>query len=260
MKPIYLLLIVILLGQLLFAEEAKKEILFPDHHLCLEAAGKVVLKADKAVFSFDTIGYGASLREAVTKAKSKVTDITNALNQIGIPNDCFATGSFTSGKSMDASFWTDKKDYSAFLTTTIILRDLAKLDDAVLILTDKKVEGIGQIRYSLDNQAQARQQAREIALSRIAEQRDTIIRILGVAITDVLLIDEAPFDQLPWNTQMGGYSKGMNFSGASNTVTYYDQSEAEMDMRGNSGGFYTPDVTSETQVRVLYRIGLKEVK
>ena len=260
MKPIYALLIVILFCQMLFAAEAEPKLLFPDHHLCLEATGRVILKADKAVFSFTVSGYGPSLREAVTKAKAKVTDITAALNQLGLDNDSFATGSFTSGKSMDASFWSDKKDYSASLSTTITLRDLTKLDDAILILTDKNVNTVSSINYSLDNQAQARQQAREIAFNRIVEQRDTISRILGISITDVQLIDEAPFDQLPWGTQFGGYAKGMNFPGTSNSVSYYDDSEAEVDMRGDAGGLYTPDVTVETQVRVIYRIGLQEIK
>jgi len=260
MKPIYALLIVILFCQILFATEAKNENLFPDHHLCLEASGKVILKADKAVFSFNTTGFGATLREAVAKAKKQVTDITDALKIIGIGEDSFATGSFTSGRNLNDSFLSDKKDYSATLSTSITLHDLTKLDEAILILTDKKVEKIGYISYSLDNQAKARQQAREVAFNRIAEQRDTITRILGVAITDILLIDEAPFDQLPWNTQMDGYFRGNNFPGVSNSVTKYDKSEATVDMTEDSGGMYAPDVTVETQVRVLYRIGLKQEK
>jgi uncharacterized protein YggE len=258
MKPIYAILIAVLFCQLLFAQEAKNEILFPDHHLCLEATGKVILKADKAVFSFSTTSYGPSLREAVNKAKAQVANVTSALNLLGIGNDSFATGSFTSGKTNESSFLTDKKDYDATLNTTITLRDLSKLDEAILILMDKKVDNLSYISYSLDNQATARQKAREIAFNRINEQKDTISRILGVNVTDVLLIDEAPFDKLPWDNQMGNYGKA--YSGMSNSVTAYDNSVATEDMRGNSGGLYTPDVTVETQVRVLYRIGLKTAK
>jgi len=259
MKPIFAILTIILFCQVLFAEEAKDVVLFPDHHLCLEATGKVILKYDKAVFSFAVSSFGSTLREAVTKAKAKVTDITDALNQLGISNDSFTTDSFTSGKSLSTAFLSDKKDFTASLLTTVTLRDLTKLDDAILILTDKKVDKLFNISYSIDNQAQARQQAREIAFNRICEQRDTIIRILGVNITDVLLIDEAPFDKLPWSTQMNYYGKG-SFPGMSNTVTMYDKSEAVEDMTGNSGGLYTPNVTVETEVRVLYRIGLKQTE
>jgi uncharacterized protein YggE len=258
MKAIYALLVVIMLCGLLFAEEAKAEIIFPDHHLCLEASGKVILKADKAVFSFTSNGYGATLRAAVTNAKSKVTDITKALNAIGIGNDSFATGSFATGKNLNSSFFTDNKDYSATLTTTITLRDLSKLDESILILTDKKAENLSYISYALDDQAHARQQAREVALNRIIEQRDTITRILGVSVTDVLLIDEAPFDQLPWSGNMGYGMKG--YPGLMNAVTTYDKSDATLDLSGDSGGLFTPDVTVETQVRVLYRIGLKQTK
>lgn len=259
MKPIYTLLIALLICSALFAEEAKDEIIFPDHHLCLEASGKVILKADKAVFSFTTSAYGATLRDAVTYAKAKVADLTKALNALGIPNDSFATASFASGKNINSSFFTDKKDYNATLTTTVTLRDLSKLDDAILVLTDKKAENLSYISYSLDDQSRARQQAREVALNRIVEQRDTISRILGVAITDVLLIDEAPFDQLPWSNGMMFPGKG-NYPNAMNSVTTYDKSEAVLDLTGNSSGLYTPDVTVETQVRVLYRIGLKQAK
>lgn len=257
MKPIYILLIVILFCQFLFAEEAKTEVLFPDHHLCLEASGKVVLKADKAVFSFSTTGYGSSLRKAVTDAKSKVGELTKSLTAIGINNDSFSTGSFTSGKNLQSSFLTSNKDYAATLNTSVTLRELNKLDDAILILTDKKVENLSNITYSLDDQSKARQQAREIAFNRICEQRDTIMRILGVKITDVLLIDEAPFDQLPWNKEQFYGGKGFDKSGLMNSVTEYDRSPSDV-ISGGSGGLYTPDITVETQVRVLYRVGLKQ--
>jgi len=260
MKPIYAILIALLFCQFIFAEEAKTEVLFPDHHLCLEASGKVILKADKAVFGFNSTGYGATLRDAVTKAKTRVAEITVALNKIGIENSSFATGSFTSGRNLDSSFLTDKKDYCASLSTTITLRDLSKLDEAILILSDKKAENLGYISYSLDDQSTAKQQAREVALNRICEQRDTISRILGVTVTDVLLIDEAPFDQLPWNTQMVSYNGGYDKRAMMNSVTTYDKSEATADLREGNGSMFAPDITVETQVRVLYRIGLKQAK
>ncbi len=257
MKAIYILIIIVLCCQLLFAEEAKTEILFPDHHLCLEASGKVVVKADKAVFSFTSTGYGATLRAAVTNAKARVSDLTKDLVAVGITNDSFSTSSFTTGKNLNAPLLSDKKDYSATLNTTVTLRDLTKLDEAILILTDKKAENLSNISYSLDDQSKIRQQAREIAFNRICEQRNTIVRILGVNVTDVLLIDEAPFDQLPWNTQQVYRSKGYE-NAYSNTVTSYDKSEPAMMSPDALGGIYTPDVTVETQVRVLYRVGLKQ--
>jgi hypothetical protein len=45
-----------------------------------------------------------------------------------------------------------------------------------------------------------------------------------------------------------------------NSIVNYDKSEATLDLTGNNGGLYTPDITVETQVRVLYRIGLQAVK
>ncbi len=266
MKPIYALLIIILFCQTLFAEETGKEIFFPDHHLCLEASGKVVLKADKAVFSFYTQGYGSSLRDAVTKAKAKVMEVTSSLNQIGIGNECFATGSFATGKNYGSFIFSDKKDYKTSLTTTVTLRDLTKIDDAILILADKKVDNISYITYSLDNQAQAKQQAREVAFNRICEQRDTISRILGVTITDIQLIDEEPFDQLPWNTQDGVYSNAYYKGGRSSSMNTVTKEERVFefvpyeDTPEPYGGIYAPEITVMTKVRVLYRVGLKQVK
>ncbi|HPT71691.1 MAG TPA: SIMPL domain-containing protein [Candidatus Cloacimonadota bacterium] len=256
MKPIYLLIAALSMCQLLFSEETSKAILFPDHHLCLEATGKVVLKADKAVFSFTVIGYGPSLRDAVTNAKTKVAEVTTALNGIGIPDDNFATGSFTSGKSLSGAFLSDKKDYTAALVTTVSLKDMTKLDEAVLILTDKKVNDLSSISYVLADQASARQQAREIAFNRINQQRDSITRILGVNITDVQLIDEAPFEQLPWNTWNTQYTYDKR-NMYSNTVTNYIDNEDKDVQADKTGGFYTPEITVETQVRVIYRIGVK---
>jgi hypothetical protein len=54
MKKLIVTLSLILACFSLFAADMDPKILFPDHHLCLEAVGKVVMKADKAEFSFST--------------------------------------------------------------------------------------------------------------------------------------------------------------------------------------------------------------
>lgn len=251
MRSLFALLIAVLCCSILFAEETAKEVLFPDHHLCLEAAGEVVVKADKAVFSFSTTAYGPTLREAVSRAKSKVAELASALKKMGVDESCLSTASFTSGKNLNASFLTDKKDYSASLSTTVSLKDLAKLDEIILLLTDNKVENLSYINYTLDDYSKYRQQAREIALNRITEQRDIIQRILGVRVTDVLLIDEAPFEKLPWENVY--YDK---FPGVVNTVTAKGMDNALEPESTGKGGLYTPEITVQSIVRVLYRVGL----
>ncbi len=256
-KTFYFIISALLIYAALNAAEPEQEILFPDHHLCLEASGKVVLKADKAVFSFETRGEGASLRAAVTKAKSNVEELVTNLTDLGIDRNCFSTGSFSSGKNQKSYFLTDKKDYVAVLVTTVTMRDLTKLDEAVLILTDKMADNLSGIKYSLDDPSAARQEAREIALNRIVKQRDTISRIMNIQITDVQLIDEAPFEALPWNNGITYY--GEKYPGAFNTVVQTgirDETISDPEAPENSGGFYSPDITVETQVRVIYRIGL----
>lgn len=259
MKNLFLVVITLLLATMLFAEEAKPEILFPDHHLCLEASGRLVLEADQAVFSFDSRGYGPTLRDAVKKSKDSVAEICASLVSLGIDSKSFSTSSFASGKNSGSFFLTDKKDYCATLNTVVTLREMSKLDEAILILTDKKVENLSGVSFSLSDQSAARQQAREIALNRIVEQRETISRILGVKITDIQLIDEAPFEKLPWSDGNMYYGKG-NFPGAMNSVTNYDKSMDFADMPPAKSGFFSPEIVVETQVRVIYRIGMAPLK
>ena len=259
MKNLTVALTLVLACLALAAADPEPKILFPDHHLCLEATGTVVVKADKAVFSFTTTGFGPTLRAAVASAKDKTSALTAALAAIGIDPKSFSTASFASGRNKKSYFLTDKKDYSATLHTTVSLRDLTMLDEAVLILTDNKAENLSGIDYSLDDPSVARQQAREIAFNRIVQQRDTIGRILGVAVTDVQLIDEAPFEDVPWNSgqqyypYLGGYPSPQNV-----VVRGGRANEAEFTVEdATQGGFYSPEVTVETQVRVIYRIGVK---
>ncbi len=252
MRSLITLIIAILCSSLLFAEEMAKEILFPDHHLCLEAAGEIVVKADKAIFSFSTTAYGSSLREAVSRAKNKVAELSASLKTLGVDESCLSTASFTSGKNLNASFLTDKKDFSASLSTTVSLKDLAKLDEVILLLTDKKVENLSYISYTLDDFSPLRQRAREIALNRINEQRETIQRILGVQITDVLLIDEAPFEKLPWENVY--YDK---YPSPINTVSLKGMENAIEPENFGKGGLFTPEITVQAMVRVLYRVALK---
>ncbi len=260
MKRISLIALALILAFALFAEESKPEIIFPDHHLCLEASGKVVVQADQAVFSFDTQGYGATLREAVRKAKDNVAQICGDLTKLGIDPSSFATGSFMSGKSGLSSFFTEKKDYAATLSTTVTLKDMSKLDEAILTLTDKKVENLSDVRFLLSDYSAPRQQAREIALNRIAEQRNTITRSLGIKITDVQLIDEAPFENLPWDNNQQIYYKA-NYPNQMNSVTQYERMD-DMDgqMVGTKQAFFSPEVIVETQIRVIYRIGMASEK
>lgn len=256
MKNLSIALAILLLAVCLSAQETKPTILFPDHHLVLEASGKVFVQADQAVFSFATRGLGPTLREAVRRAKDNVALICGELSALGIDPKSFATASFASGKNPDSFFLTDKKDYSASLTTSVTLRDLSKLDEAILILTDKKAENLSGVQFSMTDLSPARQQAREIALNRIAEQRDTISRILGVKVTDVQLIDEAPYENLPWNT--GNYYYGGNLPGSMNTVSAYDKMVDMEAAPSLKSAFFSPEITVETQLRVVYRIGVKE--
>ncbi|MDD2683336.1 MAG: SIMPL domain-containing protein [Candidatus Cloacimonetes bacterium] len=258
MKKLIVTLSLILACFSLFAADMDPKILFPDHHLCLEAVGKVVMKADKAEFSFSTTGYGSTLRAAVTSAKDKTSELTASLVTIGIDPQSFSTNSFTSGKNRNSYLLTDKKDYRATIFTSISLRDLSKLDEAVLILTDKKADNLSEINYSLDDPSAAKQQAREIALNRIVEQRDTFIRMLGVTITDVQLIDEAPYETLPWGSQTKYYTPKGSYPSPYNVMVRggrADEVEFTVDDQ-SSGGFYSPEVTVETMMRVIYRIGM----
>lgn len=259
MKHTCIVIITLLLASILFAQEAKPEVLFPDHHLCLEASGRIVMQADQAVFTFYTKGYGSTLRQAVSRAKDTVGQICASLVAIGIDNNSFSTGSFASGKNAGAFFLTDNKDYCATLSTVVTLKDLTKLDEAILILTDKKVDNLSGVNFSLSDHSKARQQAREMALNRIVEQRETISRILGVKITDVQLVDESPFERLPWNVNYVSYNNGM-MRDATNTVTGYDKSMEPMEVPSSKGGFFSPEITVETEVRVIYRIGMTAVK
>lgn len=255
MRSLAILLIAILCASLLFAEEKANEILFPDHHLCLEATGEVVVKADKAIFSFSTTAYGSSLREAVSRAKTKVAELSTALKGLGVDESSLSTASFTSGKNLDAPFLTDKKDFSASLSTTVSLKDLSKLDEVILLLTDQKVEHLSHINYTLDDFSKYRQQARQISLNRIAEQRDTIQNTLGVKVTDVLLIDEAPFEKLPW--EAGQFSMKESYYGNYRNVVTVSAKEQSINEDGSpKGGLFTPEMSVETSVRVLYRVGL----
>lgn len=259
MKRIVLIILMALCAMLITAEEAKQEILFPDHHLCLEASGKLVLEADQAVFSFDVIAYGNTLRLAVSRAKEQVSEVCRSLTALGIDPKSYSTASFnTQQKGRSSFFVTDKKDYCATLNTSVTLKDLSKLDEAILLLTDKNVKNLSGVSFSLADQSAARQRAREIALNRIVEQRQTISRILGVKITDVQLIDEAPFEKLPWDTMPVYYNDG--FSQYKNSVTMSGMSEEMMPMEANQSAFFAPEIVVETQVRVIYRIALDEKK
>jgi uncharacterized protein YggE len=259
MKRFLLAGIMILLWATLIAgDEDVKTVLFPDNHLCLEATGRMVVKADKATISFAVVGYGSSLRGAVDQARTRTANIATALGRLGVTPDNIATGSFYSGKNRESLLLSDKKDFSATLRTTVTVRKLDTLDEIVLTLADQKLEDLSPVSFSLDDQSSARQQARELAFNRICEQRDAICRILGVKVTDVQLIDEAPFTKLPWETQnnyVDGYSEG-KYSGAFNSVTR-SEALAERDDTVTGKGLYSPEVTVETTVRVLYRISLK---
>jgi len=167
-----------------------------DNKLVIEGSSDLIIESDRASFDFAILGFGSSLREAVIDAKTKVSTATQTLSKYGIPGRYISTSSFESGENYGGkAFLSSSKDFKTLMTVFVIIDSLPKLEDIIIELSEKGIESISNVNYSLHDYERYKIQSKENAIEDAKKKAKLIADKFGVILKKVIYIEESGFFQ-----------------------------------------------------------------
>lgn len=184
--------------------------------ITVTGSAEIKVPADVAFIDFTVAGFGSGLRIAVDKAQNAADEIINKLLQLGLKKEDISTSEFFSGENEgDKPFLSSSKDYRAFLRVTIKIKKIDMTDDIILMLSESKINDIGNIQFSLEDHSTIKEQAQSKALKNAKEKAEKIASQLGVKIKRILSVsvDENNYYPVMYNTvQYRGAGAGQDLS------------------------------------------------
>jgi len=221
MKNIVSTLIFVLIANLTIAQEY-----LGDNKLVLDGEAKLIIESDRASFTYKVIGYGSNLRKAVTVAKEKIKGTVSTLSNYDIKKHNINTSLFQSGENRAGSaFLSSSEDYITKINISVNVDSLDLLEEIILALSEKDVEEISNIKFSLKDYTKYKDKVRKMAIDNAKERAKKIAKEFGVKIKKVIYISANSFSQgypnpfnpstkvgLPYESSVGFYAKPIKLS------------------------------------------------
>lgn len=161
-----------------------------EKRMTIAGSAEILARADTASFSFEVMGQGPNLFQAVDQARGKVSKISEALFKAGLKKENLRTSLFHSGEnSGNKSFLSSEKDYQANLTVIVSLDDLNLLETAIITVSGAKPEKLSDISFSLKSYEKLRMEALEKAVLKAKEKATLLSQIMNFKLGDVIAID-----------------------------------------------------------------------
>ncbi|MFH1195179.1 MAG: SIMPL domain-containing protein [bacterium] len=211
------------------------------NQLVITGTAEIIVEADNASVDFSFIGYGETLREAVGKAKDKVTRLSSKLVSLGVKEKDLVTSYFSSGENFDGkAFLSSSKDFVAKIQVGVVIKDLSKVEEIILAISESDVETLSNINFQLEDYTPYKKQAREKAINAAKTKAQEFADGFGVKLGKPILITQ--------ETTSSFYPNPFN-------NIAYAQQRVEYDMVAASpGGFYSKTFTVTESVNIVYAI------
>ncbi|MCH7962531.1 MAG: SIMPL domain-containing protein [Bacteroidetes bacterium] len=163
-----------------------------DNKLVVIGNSKLIVESDRASFKYKIIEYGSDLREAVQKAKDKVSFTVQILNKYGISNSNISTSFFKSGENAGGGlFLSSSEDFKTIIETYVIVDSLQLLEDVILALSEAKIYDIYNVNFSLHHFEMYDKKVRELAIEDAKNKAQEIANGFGVKIKKAIYIEES---------------------------------------------------------------------
>jgi hypothetical protein len=162
-------------------------------------SGTVYAKADIANIQ---VGFKSGIKktaaEATTESTSKMNNIIAALKKLSIDDKDIKTSDYNLSPSYN---WTNEKGqeligYEVSQNLTLKIRDLNKIGDVIARTTEQGANQIGSVSFTIDDEFELRNQARELAISKAKEKATLIAQQSGMKLGDIKGVYESA-DTLP---------------------------------------------------------------
>jgi hypothetical protein len=200
----------------------------------ISGSGTVYAKADIANLS---VGLKTEVKstaaEATKENTAKMNTIVETLKGLGIDAKDIKTDSYSLNPVYN---WTEKDGqkllgYEVYQSVTLKIRDLDKIGDVIAKTTEKGANQVGNINFTIDDEYELKNQARELAIQKAKEKADIIAQQTGMKLGDI---------------------KGV-YESADAPVMMYDYTNArkEMAVSGAAGEIASPTIqTGQNEIKV----------
>ncbi len=156
--------------------------------------GTVYAKADIANLEIGLkTGVKKTAAEATTESTTKMDGIIGAVKALGIEEKDIKT----SGYSLNPVYnWTEAKGqeligYEVSQNVSLKIRDLSKIGDVIAKTTEKGANQIGNISFTIDDEYELKNQARELAIEKAKEKAMMIAEQSGMKLGEVKSVYES---------------------------------------------------------------------
>jgi len=173
--------------------------------LSVTGSGTVYAKADIAnlIVGFTT-GTKVTAVEATQENTKKMNEVIGAVKDLGVEEKDIKTTDYRLNPVYD---WTDKsgrtlKGYEVSQNITIKIRELEKIGDIIAKTTEKGANQIGNINFTIDDEYELRNQARELAIEKAKEKAEQMADEAGIKLGRVKNV----YENVNYVTSMMDYS------------------------------------------------------
>lgn len=159
----------------------------------VKGSGVVYAKADIANI---TIGLNTGVKltavEATKESTTKMDSIIKELKGLNIDEKDIKTTNYRLNPSYN---WTQKdgqvlKGYEVTQNVVVKIRDLDKIGDVIAKTTEQGANQIGSIAFTIDDEYELKNKARELAIEKAKEKAETMAKQTGMKLGDVKSVYE----------------------------------------------------------------------
>jgi hypothetical protein len=154
----------------------------------VNGSGTVYAKADIANL---TIGFQTAIKDTAalaTKENSdKMNDIISVIKDQGVEDKDIKTTNYSLNPMYN---WTEKDGqklvgYQVSQNVAVKVRDLEKIGDIIARTTEKGANQVGDISFTIDDEYELKNQARDLAIEKAKEKAEMISRQTGMKLGEI---------------------------------------------------------------------------
>lgn len=200
----------------------------------VSGTGIVYAKADIANIDlgFKT-GTKKTAAEATVESSEKMNNIISVIKDLGVDEKDIKTNNYSLNPVYN---YTNAKGqeligYEVYQSLTLKVRDLTKIGDLIAKSTEKGANQVGGISFTIDDEFDLKNQARELAINKAKEKAELIAKQAGMKLGKVKSVSE--------NYNYGGI------------VPMYANAKMEMDSVRGGVGITSPEIaTGQNEIQV----------
>ncbi len=162
-----------------------------ENRMTVFGSGTIDVPADRARLNFTVKGFGSTLHEAVTVARTKVNEITSSLIAQGLKESDFFTSRFVSGDNFEGkAFLSSRRDFRAQIDVSVTIDSLDILESVVSTLSKGNLERLSDISFSLRSDSSMKLEARRLAVENAQIKAGIMAKQMGLEVGRALSIEE----------------------------------------------------------------------